>query len=140
MSNSFYPQLVIFYDGQCPLWVREMTQLKLKDDAQKIQFEDILEPDFSERFPKVSMDDANHILHGLENGEMVYGLDVMHRQDASVASFSAPATLHNGVSRYILPSNHKGATQGEKPALRLILPVLHLQSKDQHVQCLTGEH
>ncbi|RTE86928.1 thiol-disulfide oxidoreductase DCC family protein [Aliidiomarina sp. B3213] len=79
MSNTFYPQLIIFYDGQCPLCVREMTQLKLKDEAQRIQFEDILATDFSERFPRVNINDANRILHGLENGEMLYGLDVTHR-------------------------------------------------------------
>ncbi|WP_194756458.1 thiol-disulfide oxidoreductase DCC family protein [Aliidiomarina indica] len=72
-------QLTIFYDGQCPLCVREMKQLKRLDKEQQIAFEDILEDDFSERYPQVSVAKANTILHGMNaQGKMLYGLDVTH--------------------------------------------------------------
>ncbi|TRW48828.1 DUF393 domain-containing protein [Aliidiomarina halalkaliphila] len=72
-------QLTIFYDGQCPLCVREMKHLKRLDKHQQIAFEDILEDDFSARYPQVSVAKANTILHGLTSrGEMLYGLDVTH--------------------------------------------------------------
>ncbi|CUS49331.1 MAG: hypothetical protein HLUCCO02_04775 [Idiomarinaceae bacterium HL-53] len=72
------PDLIIFYDGQCPLCVREMTHLKVKDKDLKIGFEDILAPDFARRYPDVDVAAANRILHGLQDGNMIYGLDVTH--------------------------------------------------------------
>lgn len=72
-------QLTIFYDGQCPLCVREMKQLKRLDQHNQIAFEDILADDFRERFPQIPVPEANRILHGInEHGEMLYGLDVTH--------------------------------------------------------------
>ncbi|RUO77682.1 thiol-disulfide oxidoreductase DCC family protein [Idiomarina seosinensis] len=73
------PQLIIFYDGGCPLCIKEMRHLKKLDAGQKIQFENINEDDFNRRFPEVNIEKANAYLHGrLDSGEMVYGLDVTH--------------------------------------------------------------
>lgn len=73
------PQLIIFYDGGCPLCIKEMRHLKKLDAGQKIQFENINEDDFNQRFPEVNIENANAYLHGrLPNGDMVYGLDVTH--------------------------------------------------------------
>ena len=72
-------QLIIFYDGGCPLCVKEMRHLKKLDKNGKIQFENINERDFNQLFPEINVDDANAYLHGqLANGEMIYGLDVTH--------------------------------------------------------------
>lgn len=74
-------QLIIFYDGGCPLCVKEMRHLKKLDERNHIQFENINEADFAERFPhvNVNVDDANAYLHGqLADGRMIYGLDVTH--------------------------------------------------------------
>lgn len=77
MSNQ--KSLTIFYDGGCPLCVREMKHLKRLDQDNKMAFEDILVDDFSVRYPHVSVANANQILHGkLSNGTMIYGLDVTH--------------------------------------------------------------
>ncbi|WP_113906334.1 thiol-disulfide oxidoreductase DCC family protein [Aliidiomarina celeris] len=73
------PKLTIFYDGGCPLCVREMKHLKRLDQNGKMAFEDILAADFEARFPHVSIENANRILHGMNgNGVMLYGLDVTH--------------------------------------------------------------
>lgn len=72
-------QLTIFYDGGCPLCVREMRHLKRLDKHQNMAFEDINAGDFNQRYPQVSFTRANQILHGMNaDGEMLYGLDVTH--------------------------------------------------------------
>ncbi|RUO35600.1 DUF393 domain-containing protein [Aliidiomarina shirensis] len=71
--------LTIFYDGGCPLCVREMKHLKRLDRDEKIVFENILHDDFTTRYPNISIENANQILHGINrSGEMIYGLDVTH--------------------------------------------------------------
>lgn len=72
-------QLIIFFDGGCPLCVKEMRHLKRHDKKGNIQFENINESDFNQRFPQINVDDANAYLHGqLADGQMIYGLDVTH--------------------------------------------------------------
>ncbi|RUO79128.1 thiol-disulfide oxidoreductase DCC family protein [Pseudidiomarina taiwanensis] len=76
-------QLTIFYDGGCPLCVREMRHLfKLQQQQhhQRIIFEDILAEDFEQRFPMIDPQRARAILHGMTaNGELLLGLDVTHQ-------------------------------------------------------------
>lgn len=77
MSND--KALTIFYDGGCPLCVREMKHLKRLDRDNKMAFEDILVDDFQARYPNISVENANQILHGMNaDGGMIYGLDVTH--------------------------------------------------------------
>jgi len=72
-------ELIIFYDGGCPLCVKEMRHLKRLDKEGRIQFENVNEPDFSQRYPQVEVAKANQYLHGqVSSGEMIYGLDVTH--------------------------------------------------------------
>ncbi|MGM7319311.1 thiol-disulfide oxidoreductase DCC family protein [Idiomarina sp. ST10R2A5] len=76
MQNA---QLIIFYDGGCPLCVKEMRHLKRLDKEGRIQFENVNDPDFSQRYPQVEVAKANQYLHGqTRSGEMIYGLDVTH--------------------------------------------------------------
>ncbi|MDA6066819.1 DUF393 domain-containing protein [Idiomarina abyssalis] len=72
-------ELIIFYDGGCPLCVKEMRHLKRLDKEGRIQFENVNEPDFSQRYPQVDVAKANQYLHGqVSSGDMIYGLDVTH--------------------------------------------------------------
>lgn len=72
-------KLTLFYDGGCPLCVKEMKHLKAKDKLQNLKFENIWAVDFAERYPHIDVAEANRILHGQKaNGEMIYGLDVTH--------------------------------------------------------------
>lgn len=71
--------LIIFYDGGCPLCVKEMRHLKRLDHDGAIQFENVNKSDFRERYPNVDIEKANRYLHGQKrSGDMVYGLDVTH--------------------------------------------------------------
>lgn len=86
--------LIIFYDGGCPLCVREMRHLARLNKRQQLQFENIHEADFSARFPTVDVVRANQILHGqLPNGQMIYGLDVTHAAWSAVGRGWLTASL-----------------------------------------------
>ena len=76
----FAPESVtlrIYYDGLCPLCLREMQHLKRLDQAQRLDLQDINATDFVERFPHIDRMHADRILHGeLADGRLLYGLDV----------------------------------------------------------------
>ena len=72
-------ELIIFYDGGCPLCVSEMRHLSKLDTESVISLENIHADDFSERFPHIDQQRADQILHGqLANGEAIYALDVTY--------------------------------------------------------------
>jgi len=69
--------LTIFYDGQCPLCMAEMRQLKLHDHQGNIQFVNLHNEKLIEQYPHIDPVKANRILHGqLKSGELLLGLDV----------------------------------------------------------------
>ena len=78
-------KMILFYDGSCPLCVAEMKQLRQLNTHQKLQFEDILLPDFNQRFPDISKEKASSILHGLlttqtgNEQQLLLGLDVTYK-------------------------------------------------------------
>ncbi len=69
--------LRIYYDGLCPLCLREMQHLQRLDRTQQLDLQDINAADFAERFPNIDPLHADRILHGeLADGRLLYGLDV----------------------------------------------------------------
>jgi predicted DCC family thiol-disulfide oxidoreductase YuxK len=69
--------LRIYYDGLCPLCLREMQHLQRLDREQRLDLQDINAADFVERFPHIDRLQADRILHGeLADGRLLYGLDV----------------------------------------------------------------
>jgi predicted DCC family thiol-disulfide oxidoreductase YuxK len=78
-------ELIIFYDGGCPLCVSEMRHLSKLDTAGKIALENIHADDFTVRFPHIDQQRADQILHGqLASGEVIYALDVTYNAWALV--------------------------------------------------------
>ena len=72
-------ELIIFYDGGCPLCVSEMRHLSRLDTESKISLENIYADDFGIRFPYIDQRRADQILHGqLASGEVIYALDVTY--------------------------------------------------------------
>lgn len=73
-------ELIVFYDGGCPLCVSEMRHLSRLDTEGVISLENIYAENFSERFPHIDQQRADQILHGqLANGEVIYALDVTYK-------------------------------------------------------------
>ena len=69
--------LTIFYDGQCPLCMAEMRQLKHHDRQGNILFVNLHSENLIEEYPHIDPVKANQILHGqLDSGELLLGLDV----------------------------------------------------------------
>lgn len=69
--------LIVFYDGRCPLCVKEIRLLKRYNHRGRLQLEDIHASDFTQRFPQVDPAKAVKILHGLNaEGKWLTGLDV----------------------------------------------------------------
>ncbi|MCO7190686.1 MULTISPECIES: DUF393 domain-containing protein [unclassified Pseudoalteromonas] len=72
-------ELTIFYDGTCPLCVKEMTALTKRDKAQRIKTVDIFSDEFA-RYPGIDPEKANTVLHALDaKGNLLLGLDVTHQ-------------------------------------------------------------
>ncbi|WP_127347821.1 thiol-disulfide oxidoreductase DCC family protein [Pseudidiomarina mangrovi] len=72
--------LTVFYDGRCPLCVREMRQLKRRDHANAILLIDLHSEQFTPFSGQIDALAADRILHGLtDDNQLLLGLDVTHR-------------------------------------------------------------
>ncbi|MDG1312423.1 MAG: DUF393 domain-containing protein [Porticoccaceae bacterium] len=78
-------QLTIFYDAGCPLCVTEIEHLMRLNSEAKLAFENIYAQNFNQQFPHIDQQAADLVLHGqLENGAMIFGLDVTYEAWALV--------------------------------------------------------
>lgn len=76
--------LTIFYDGFCPLCVKEMEKLKQFDKNEAIQLIDIHTSAF-EPYTSIDPEQASTILHAIdEQHELLLGLDAVHQAWALV--------------------------------------------------------
>ncbi|RTZ17743.1 DUF393 domain-containing protein [Vibrio aquaticus] len=72
-------KLTIFYDGYCPLCVKEMEHLKHSDANNSIALVDI-QTSIIEQYPMIDAKEASTILHALdEQGHLILGLDVTYQ-------------------------------------------------------------
>lgn len=70
----------IFYDGQCPLCVKEMKNLWALNHNNALAFIDIHKLDEHPQFQSICFDKANKILHGVTpDGTLMLGLDVTYQ-------------------------------------------------------------
>jgi len=72
-------KLTFLFDGGCPLCLREINFLKIRDITNQIAFVDINSKDYDQSlFKDISYSEAMSNLHGImENGEIIRGLDVL---------------------------------------------------------------
>ena len=69
----------IFYDGLCPLCLKEMQHLRKRNTEGQLRFEDIYAEDFSNRYPNLDWQALNDRIHGMyDDGRVIVGLDVTH--------------------------------------------------------------
>lgn len=72
-------KLTLFYDGQCPLCVKEMTALKKHDSEDVIKLVDIFSDTFLD-YPNIDQAAASERLHAYDkNGALLLGLDVTYQ-------------------------------------------------------------
>lgn len=86
MSNpSMNWQVEVFFDGECPLCMREIRMLRWMDRRQRIRFTDISTDKFlPDQFDR-SMQDFMDEIHGrLPDGQWITGVEVFRRLYAAV--------------------------------------------------------
>lgn len=83
MKNEY--TIEMFYDGDCPLCVRETRFLQKLDRRQRIKFTNIAGPGFDPQDLGKSYTDLMAEIHGrLSDGRWVTGVEVFRRLYASV--------------------------------------------------------
>ena len=79
-------EIEVFFDGDCPLCVREIALLrKLDKQTRRIRFTDIQAAEFSPESIGLTFSELMRRIHGrLPNGELVEGTEVFRRLYAAV--------------------------------------------------------
>lgn len=75
----------VFYDGDCPLCLREIRLLQWMDRKNRIRFTDIAAPDFRpENFGKTMNELMDEIQGRLPDGSWIIGVEVFRRLYSAV--------------------------------------------------------
>lgn len=75
----------LFFDGDCPLCVREIGMMRRLDRRDRIRFTDIAAPDFDASSVGLTQDDLMARIHArLPSGELIEGVEVFRRAYAAV--------------------------------------------------------
>lgn len=96
MSPIPVKEIEVFYDGDCPLCLREINMLRRWDKKQKIQFTDIAADDFSAESVGITFDQLMSEIYGrLPDGTFIKGVEVFRRLYSAVGFswFVAPTRL-----------------------------------------------
>lgn len=75
----------VFYDGECPLCLREIKMLRFLDRKDRIQFTDIAAPDFNAaEYKKTTVQFMDEIHGRLPDGRWIIGVEVFRQLYAAV--------------------------------------------------------
>ncbi len=75
----------VFYDGECPLCMREIRMLRRRDHRRRIHFVDIAAEDFDASSVGVTWEALMERIHGrLPDGTLIEGVEVFRRLYAAV--------------------------------------------------------
>ena len=78
-------EVEVFYDGACPLCLREIEMLRRKDRKQRIRFSDIAAPGFDAAALGIPWATLMERIHGrLPDGTIIEGVEVFRRLYAAV--------------------------------------------------------
>lgn len=97
-------EVEVFFDGDCPLCMREIELLrKLDKKSQRIRFTDIQAPGFSAEAVGLTFQDLMRRIHGrLPDGQLIEGTEVFRRLYAAVGFRRAVAVSRwPGVSQLL---------------------------------------
>lgn len=100
MSPIPEKDIEVFYDGDCPLCLREINMLRRWDKKQKIQFTDIVADDFSAESVGITFDQLMSEIYGrLPDGTFIKGVEVFRRLYSAVGfSWLVAPTRLPGIS------------------------------------------
>ncbi|MEY4727096.1 MAG: hypothetical protein RLZ36_1723 [Pseudomonadota bacterium] len=71
------PELTLYYDGQCPLCVAEVTFLQSRNTTGQLAFVDITQADFAQAEHHISCEAAMAQIHGrTADGQVLVGVPV----------------------------------------------------------------
>ena len=97
VSNDW--QVEVFYDGECPLCLREIKLLRRLDRKHRIRFTNIADPSFSPASYGMSMKDFMDEIQGrLPSGDWITGVEVFRRLYAAVGL--RPVVCANSLARH----------------------------------------
>ena len=83
--NSNPAEIEVFFDGDCPLCLREINLLRRWDRKERIRFTDIADPSFPVAEPDLDWNQLMAQMHGrLPSGEIIAGVEVFRRMYAAV--------------------------------------------------------
>lgn len=78
-------EIEVFFDGDCPLCIREINMLRWLDKKNKILFTDIADPKFDAEPTGVSWQTLMDKIHGrLPDGTLIEGVEVFRRLYSAV--------------------------------------------------------
>ncbi len=70
----------VFFDGQCPLCVREIHMIRRKDKQQRIKFTDFADEEFDDSTIDITYDQLMSQIHGrFPDGKVVRGVEVFRQ-------------------------------------------------------------
>jgi predicted DCC family thiol-disulfide oxidoreductase YuxK len=104
--NDFDVQ--VFYDGDCPLCMREIRLLRRLDRRRRIRFTDIAAPDFDAAAVGMTWEALMDRIHGrLPDGTIIEGIEVFRRLYSAVG-FSPLVALSRlpGISQILTLAYH----------------------------------
>lgn len=103
MTAASSIQVEVFFDGDCPLCLREIAMLRRLDRRGRIRFSNIVDPTFDAS--SVGLDHAKLMatIHGrLPSGELIEGVEVFRRLYAAVGfSWVVALTRLPGISHIL---------------------------------------
>lgn len=79
ISNITTPEFTVFYDGNCPLCIKEINHLHKLDTKNKLKLVNIHSSSFNTQYPDLDKHTLSNRIHGLTaEGQMLTGLDVTY--------------------------------------------------------------
>jgi predicted DCC family thiol-disulfide oxidoreductase YuxK len=96
-------EIEVFFDGECPLCVREASFLRRRDREGRILFSDIAAPDFDPAATGITWERLMDRIHGrLRDGTVVEGVEVFRRLYTAIGwGWLVPVTRVAGISQLL---------------------------------------
>jgi predicted DCC family thiol-disulfide oxidoreductase YuxK len=129
-------EIEVFYDGACPLCMREIRMLRRRDGRQRIRFVDIAADGFDAASVGLTWETLMDRIHGrLPDGTLVEGVEVFRRLYAAVGFGPLVAlTRLPGVTQLLDVAYHAFAKNRLRLGGRCVDGVCQLDTKPRELR------